>query len=311
MRICLAGEGAQGFTHIEALRKIEGIEVVTLAGGIAADAEEFARKWEIPHWSLDLEECLRQPGVEAVILTTPNQIHAAQTELALNLGKHVLVELPMGLNLAEAERVAALEEKTGLVCMVCHSLRYSPAHREVYRRVQEGSLQLHHLISLVYFFRRENTNRFGKRRTWTDDLLWHQGCHMVDFVSWLWGGGEVEVWAQAGPPHAMLGIPMDLTVGMRSAQGAIASLIYSFNNHGPLDISYRFIGEEASLRIEKGKLLDHEGREIPLGGDGTEAQDREFFGAIAEGRQPLTSCRSCLPTMQLLDRMQRCIEAQR
>ncbi|MBM3278708.1 MAG: Gfo/Idh/MocA family oxidoreductase [Candidatus Handelsmanbacteria bacterium] len=310
MKICLAGEGAQGFTHIEALRKLEGIEVVTLAGGIAADAEAFARKWEIPHWSLDLEECLRQPGVEAVILTTPNQIHAAQTELALNLGKHVLVELPMGLNLAQAERVAALEEKTGLVCMVCHSLRYSPAHREVYRRVQEGSLQLHHLISLVYFFRRENTNRFGKRRTWTDDLLWHQGCHMVDFVSWLWGGGEVEVWAQAGPPHAKLGIAMDLTVGMRSAQGAIASLIYSFNNHGPLDISYRFVGEEASLRIEKGKLLDHEGREIPLGGDGTEAQDREFFGAIAQGRQPLTSCRACLPTMQLLDRMQRRIDGQ-
>jgi 2-hydroxy-4-carboxymuconate semialdehyde hemiacetal dehydrogenase len=311
MKICLAGEGAQGFTHIEALRKIEGVEVVTLAGGIAADAEEFAHKWQIPHWSLDLEECLRQPGVEAVILTTPNQVHCAQTELALNLGKHVLVEIPMGLNLAEAERVAALEEKTGLVCMVCHSLRYSPAHREVYRRVREGGLQLHHLISLVYFFRRENINRFGKPRTWTDDLLWHQGCHMVDFVSWLWGGEGIEVWAQAGPPHPRLKVPMDLTVGMRSAQGPIASLIYSFNNHGPLDISYRFIGEEESLLIEKGKLLDHEGRVVPLEGDGTELQDREFFAAIAEGRAPLTSCQACLPTMQFLDRMQHCIDGQR
>ena len=310
MKICLAGEGAQGFTHIEALRKIEGIEVVSLAGGIGADAETFARKWEIPHWSLNLEECLRQPGVEAVILTSPNQIHCAQTELALKLGKHVLVEIPMGLNLAEAERIAELEEKTGLVCMVCHSLRYSPAHREVYRRAHEGGLQLHHLVSQTYFFRRENINRFGKPRTWTDDLLWHQGCHMVDFVSWLWGGADIEVWAQAGPPHPRLKMPMDLTVGMRSAQGSIASLIYSFNNHGPLDISYRFIGEEASLRIEKGKLLDHEGAEIPVAGDGTELQDREFFSAIAQGRQPLTSCLACLPTMQLLDRMQRCIDGQ-
>lgn len=311
MKICLAGEGAQGFTHIEALRKIEGIEVVTLAGGIGADAEEFARKWQIPHWSLDLEECLRQPGVEAVILTTPNQIHAAQTELALKLGKHVLVEIPMGLSLAEAERIAELEEQTGLVCMVCHTLRYSPAHREVYRRACEGRLQLHHLISQTYFFRRENINRFGKRRTWADALLWHQGCHMVDFVSWICAGQALEVWAQAGPPHPKLGVPMDLTVGMRSASGVIASLIYSFNNHGPLDISYRFIGEEASLRIEKGKLLDQEGQEIPVAGDGTELQDREFFDAIDQGRRPLTSCRACLPTMELLDRMQRCIEAQR
>lgn len=311
MKICLAGEGAQGFTHIEALRKIEGIEVVTLAGGIGADAEEFARKWQIPHWSLDLEECLRQPGVEAVILTTPNQIHAAQTELALKLGKHVLVEIPMGLSLAEAERIAELEEQTGLVCMVCHTLRYSPAHREVYRRAREGRLQLHHLIAQTYFFRRENINRFGKRRTWADALLWHQGCHMVDFVSWICEGQALEVWAQAGPPHPKLGVPMDLTVGMRSASGVIASLIYSFNNHGPLDISYRFIGEEASLRIEKGKLLDQEGQEIPVTGDGTELQDREFFDAIDQQRRPLTSCRACLPTMELLDRMQRCIEAQR
>ncbi len=308
MKICLAGEGAQGLTHMEALREIEGVEVVSLAGGIAADAAEFAAKWKIPHHSLSLEECLSQPGVEAVILTTPNQVHAAQTELALSMGRHVLVELPMGLNLAESQRVAALEERTGLVCMVCHTLRYSPPHREVHRRGREGRLHLHHLVSQTYFFRRENVNRFGKPRTWTDDLLWHQACHWVDLVYWLLEEPGIAAWGQAGPPHPRLGIPMDLTIGMRSKKGCLVSAVLSFNNHGPIDISYRFIGQEESLRIEKGRLVDHEGREIPTAGDSAQIQDREFFSAIKEGRKPLTSCQSCLPVMEILDRIQRCID---
>ncbi len=307
MKICLAGEGAQGITHVNALRTIEGIEIVSLAGGIEEDAAAFARQWNIPHYSLNLEECLQQPGVEAVILGTPNHVHCEQVELAMSMGKHALVEIPMGLTLEEARRITALEEKTGLVCMVCHTLRYSPAHREMQRRVRNGDLHLHHIISQTYFFRRENTNRFGKPRTWTDDLLWHQACHMVDFIYWLFDDPDMEVWGQVGPNHPELGVPMDLTIGMRSKQGCIVSGVLSFNNHGSIDISYRFIGEEETFLLEKGKLVNHDGNKIELGEGGVEMQDREFFDAIAEKRQPLTSCKACLPTMEMLDRIQRSI----
>ncbi len=199
MRICLAGEGAQGISHADVLQDIEGVEIDTLAGGIAADTEAFAYERGIPHWSLDLEECLSRDEVEAVILTTPNQVHCAQTELALNMGKHVLVEIPMGISLAESQRIAALEERTGLVCMVCHTQRYNSAFREVYRQVQEGELTLHHIVQQTYFFRRRNENRFGKKRTWVDALLWHQACHMVDMCYWLLDDQNVEGWGQAGP----------------------------------------------------------------------------------------------------------------
>ena len=111
MKVCIAGEGAQGKTHMEALVKKKDVEVVTVAGGIEADTVEFAREWGIPHYSMNLEECIEQPGVEAVVLTTPNHLHAAQTELALQMGKHVLLELPMGLTLAESQRVAEREEE--------------------------------------------------------------------------------------------------------------------------------------------------------------------------------------------------------
>ena len=311
MKICLAGEGYQGGNHMTAVRAIGGIDVVSLAGGIRADADAFAKEWEIPHVCSDLEEAIGQPGVEAVILATPNQVHAEQIELVLGMGKHVLVEIPMGTDLQEAERVARLEEESGLVCMVCHSLRYFPTHREVRRRVQAGDLNLHHIVSQTYFFRRENRNALGKPRTWVDNVLWHHGCHIVDYVSWLLDDPDLAVWGQSGPVHPEFGIPMDITIGMRSKDGCLVSAVLSFNNHGAISVSQRFIGEETTLTIEGGVLRDYEGNEIPVTGNSNEMQDGEFFDAIREGRKPLTSCAACLPTMRLLDRIEKSIEENR
>ena len=196
MKVCLAGEGAQGFTHFDSLAAIDGIEVVTLAGGVAADARKFAADREIPHVSLSLEECLRQPGVECCVLTTPNALHAAQAELCLRMGKHVLVEIPMGMTLAEAEQLAALAEATSLVCMVCHSQRFNPGFAEVKRRAESGELTLHHIVQQTYFMRRKNENRFGTPRSWTDDLLWHQLCHAIDMCYWLIDDPLLEGWGQ-------------------------------------------------------------------------------------------------------------------
>jgi 2-hydroxy-4-carboxymuconate semialdehyde hemiacetal dehydrogenase len=288
------------------------VEVATLAGGIEADAAAFAKQWEIPHYALDLKTCLQQPGVEAVLLATPNQIHAEQVLLALGMGKHVLVEIPMALTLADSERVAAMERQTGLVCMVCHTKRYQPAYREIYRRMRDGELHVHHIVQETYFFRRTNTNMHGKPRTWTDQLLWHQACHMVDMVYWLFEEPDMAVWGQAGPDHPRLRIPMDMTIGMRSKTGCLVTAACSFNNHGPISGTTRFIGEENTFIVGKGGLTDHEGNALPLPADGgIEAQDREFFSAIQEGRKPLTSCAACLPTMRLLDRIQYSMDGQR
>ena len=308
MKICLAGEGAQGLTHMEALTEMADVEVVSLAGGIESDTAEFARTWNIPHYSMDLEECLQQPGVEAAVLTTPNQIHCDQTELALGMGKHVLVELPMGLNIEECERVVAAEEKSGLVCMVCHSARYSGAFREVRRRIRDDELHLHHIVQETYFFRRTNENRFGKPRTWTDELLWHQACHMVDMVYWLIGDPDMQVWGQAGPDHPQLGIPMDITMGMRSQDGIVVTSAHSFNNEGPIQGGWRFIAEEETLLANYSGLTDYAGNRIEVEEGGMQLQEREFFDAITEGRKALTSCSDCLPVMRLIDRIQKSLD---
>jgi 2-hydroxy-4-carboxymuconate semialdehyde hemiacetal dehydrogenase len=137
-------------------------------------------------------------------------------------------------------------------------------------------------------------------------LLWHHGCHSVDLAYWILDEPGFEVWGQRGLDHPDLGIPMDMTVAMKSKKGALFTLAMSFNNKGPFGGFYRYIGEEDTYKIYRDSMIDSEGREVPL--DPTAAFDRqdvEFTSAIREGREPESSVASCLPTMELLDRIDR------
>jgi 2-hydroxy-4-carboxymuconate semialdehyde hemiacetal dehydrogenase len=306
MKISLAGTGAMGVIHIKALRKIPGVEVVSVNSRTEESGKAFAAEWGIPHYSTDLAESIDRPGVDAVILTTPSAMHADQTVMALGKGKHVQVEIPMSLNLPDAERIVDATRKSGRTCMITHTRRFSSPHREIRRRVQDGTFHLHHMVVETYFFRRENTNMHGQPRSWVDNLLWHHGCHSVDLAQWIVSDADFVAWGQKGPDHPGLGIPMDMTVGMKSTKGPLFSMAMSFNNKGPFGGFYRYIGEEDTYKVYRDSLTDSDGKEVPL--DGTPAFDRqdvEFTSAIREGREPESNAESCLPTMALLDRIEK------
>ena len=304
MRICLAGTGAMGAIHMKALKKIDGVEVVSVSSRTDAGGKAFAAEWNIPFSSTELEACIDRPGVDAVILTTPSHLHPEQTILALERGKHVQVEIPMSLGLPDAERMLAAAKKGGKVCMVTHTRRFSSPHREIRRRIKDGSFHLIHMVVETYFFRRTNLNMHGQPRSWTDNLLWHHDCHSVDLAYWILDEPNFAVWGQKGPDHPELGIPMDMTVAMKSKKGPLFSMAMSFNNKGPFGGFYRYIGEEETYKVYRDRMTDSEGKEVPL--DSTIAFDRqdvEFVGAIREGREPESSAASCVPTMALLDRI--------
>jgi 2-hydroxy-4-carboxymuconate semialdehyde hemiacetal dehydrogenase len=304
MKICLAGTGAMGVIHMKALQKIEGVEVVSIAARSDASARAFAEEWKIPFSSSRLDECIDRPGVDAVILTTPSEQHADQTILALSKGKHVQVEIPMALSLADSEKMLAASKAAGKTLMVTHTRRFSSPHREIKRRIREGTFHLQHMVVETYFFRRTNLNMHGQPRSWVDNLLWHHGCHSVDIAQWLLDDPAWDVWGQKGPDHPELGIPMDLTVAMKSRQGPLFSMAMSFNNKGPFGGFYRYIGEEDTYKVYRDSMTDSDGKEVPL--DSTPAFDRqdvEFVGAIREGREPESSAASCVPAMALLDRI--------
>jgi len=311
MKICVAGQGAFGIKHIEAIRNIPGIEVATLAGGSPDSTREVAAKFGIPHWSTDLGECLAQPGIEAAILATPTQMHAKQAVQCLRAGKHVQVEIPMADSAADAEMIVTVQKETGLVAMAGHTRRFNPSHQWVHKKIVAGELKVLQMDVQTYFFRRTNMNALGKPRSWTDHLLWHHACHTVDLFAYQTGQSVSSCYALQGPYHPELKIAMDMTIGMKVPSGAICTLSLSFNNDGPLGTFFRYICDNGTYIARYDDLFDGKNNQIDVSKvdvsmNGIELQDREFIAAIREKREPNASVQQLLPVMQTLDKLEKC-----
>jgi len=309
MKICVAGEGAFGGVHLQSLANINGVDVASLAGGVEAATQELASRWRIPHWSTRLDECLAQPGIEAVILATPTPLHAEQAIRCLQAGKHVIVEIPMADSLQSAQRVLDAQKESGRIAMVGHTYRFTPGHRWLRHRFASGELQLQQLQVQTWFLRRSNTNMFGQPRSWTDHLLWHHACHTVDLFQYMTGESVDEVCALQGPPHPVLGIAMDMSIGLRTPSGALCSLSLSFNNDGPLGSTFRFICDKGTFVSQQREFRDGKGepinlRELEGPTSPVEALQREFFAAIRAGREPNGSVTQSFDAMRTLDRIQ-------
>ncbi len=314
MKIALGGQGAFGIKHLEGIANIDGIEVVSLAGGSPDTTKAVAEKWGIPHWTTDLAESLAQPGVEAVILATPTQMHAKQGEQVLRAGKHVQIEIPISDNLADAQRLLAVQRETGLIGMAGHTRRFNPSHQWIHNKVKAGELNILQMDVQTYFFRRTNTNALGKPRSWTDHLLWHHACHTVDLFQYQTGQTASQAHAIEGPIHPQLGIAMDMSIQMKVPNGAICTLSLSFNNEGPFGTFFRYICDNGTYIANYDDLTDGKGNPIDVSKvavsmNGIELQDREFFAAIAEKREPNSSFAQVLPAMETLDRLERSLSA--
>ncbi len=310
MKICLVGEGAFGHKHLDALKNIDDVEVVSIAGGVQESTESTAKKYGIAHWTLDLEEALAQPGVEAAIITSPTPIHAKQALQVMKAGKHVMIEIPMADSLADAESICQMQKETGLVAMAGHTRRFNPSHQYVHNKIKKGEINIQQMDVQTYFFRRENLNALGQPRSWTDHLLWHHACHTVDLFAYQTGENIVQVQAIEGPKHPELGIAMDMSIGLKTESGAICTLSLSFNNDGPLGTFFRYICDHGTYIARYDDLVD--GKENPIdvskvdvSMNGIELQDREFFAAIREQREPNASVQQALSAMKVLDQIEK------
>ncbi|VTU14433.1 4-carboxy-2-hydroxymuconate-6-semialdehyde dehydrogenase [Variovorax sp. SRS16] len=309
LRVTLAGAGAFGLKHLDAIRVIDGVEVVSLVGRELGKTREVAQRHGIAHATTELADSLALKEIDAVILCTPTPMHAAQAQACLAAGKHVQVEIPLADSLADAEAVAALQRRTGLVAMCGHTRRFNPSHQWVHRRIAAGEFALQQMDVQTYFFRRSNINALGQPRSWTDHLLWHHAAHTVDLFAWQAGGEIVAAHALQGPVHPVLGIAMDMSIQLKSSSGALCTLSLSFNNDGPLGSFFRYIGDSGTYLARYDDLFD--GKETPIdvsrvdvSMNGIELQDREFFAAIREGREPNAGVASVLPCYRVLAALQ-------
>ena len=310
IKVALAGAGAFGIKHLDAIKLIDGVEVVSLVSRDLEKTTEVAAKYGIGHVTTNLDDSLARTDVDAVILCTPTQMHAAQALACLRAGKHVQVEIPLCDKLADGEAVVALQQKTGLVAMCGHTRRFNPSHQFVHQRIAAGQFHIQQMDVQTYFFRRSNINALGQPRSWTDHLLWHHAAHTVDLFAYQAGSPIVQANAIQGPIHPGLGIAMDMSIQLKAANGAICTLSLSFNNDGPLGTFFRYIGDSATYLARYDDLFSGKDEKIDvsqvaLSMNGIELQDREFFAAIREGREPNASVAQVLPCYRVLDQLER------
>jgi 2-hydroxy-4-carboxymuconate semialdehyde hemiacetal dehydrogenase len=314
IKVALAGAGAFGIKHLDAIKLIDGVEVISLVSRELEKTREVAAKYGIGHVTTDLADSLGLEEVDAVILCTPTQMHAEQSIACLNAGKHVQVEIPLADSLAGAEGVVALQKKTGLVAMCGHTRRFNPSHKYVHNKIAAGEFNIQQMDVQTYFFRRTNMNALGQARSWTDHLLWHHAAHTVDLFAYQAGSPIVQANAIQGPIHSALGIAMDMSIQLKCANGAICTLSLSFNNDGPLGTFFRYIGDSATYIARYDDLFDGKDQKIDVSKvavsmNGIELQDREFFAAIREGREPNASVAQVLPCYRTLHQLEQQITA--
>ena len=305
IKVALAGAGAFGIKHLDGIKLIDGVEVVSLIGRELAKTQEVADKYGIAHVTTDLQASLAIKEVDAVILCTPTQMHASQALACMQAGKHVQVEIPLCDVLKDGQQVVAMQKQTGLVAMCGHTRRFNPSHQFVHQQIQSGQLNIFQMDVQTYFFRRTNMNALGQPRSWTDHLLWHHAAHTVDLFAYQAGSPVVKAHAIQGPIHPTLGIAMDMSIQLQAANGAICTLSLSFNNDGPLGTFFRYIGDNATYiarydDLFNGKEEKLDVSKVAVSMNGIELQDREFFAAIREGREPNASVAQVLPCYQVL-----------
>jgi len=310
MKICVAGAyGAFGLKHLDALKNIDDVEVTSIMGPTETKIKALAAERRINHFSTSLENCIARDDVDAVILSTPTQLHANQAIACMDAGKHVLIEIPMADSLEDSMRVVKKHRETGLTCMAGQVRRFNPSHQWIKNKINLGELKLQQMDAQTYFFRRTNTNAKGQPRSWTDHLLWHHACHTVDLFQYQTGGKATQAFGLQGPIHSELGIAMDMTIGLKATDGAICTLSLSFNNDGPFGTFFRYICDKGTYIARYDDLFDGNNNQIDLtnvavSSNGIELIDREFISAIKEGRTPNACVTDVISAMETLDKIE-------
>jgi 2-hydroxy-4-carboxymuconate semialdehyde hemiacetal dehydrogenase len=315
IRVALAGGGAFGAKHVDALKRIEGVEVSAVVSASLEAATAFAAEHGVTRAVASLDDVLGMDDVDAVILATPTPLHAEQTQQVLSAGKHVQVEIPLADNIGDAEACRVLQQQTGLVGMVGHTRRFNPSHQWVHQRIAAGGFHIQQMDVQTYFFRRQNLNALGQPRSWTDHLLWHHAAHTVDLFAYQTGSPIIRAHALQGPIHPELGIAMDMSIQLLAESGAVCTLSLSFNNDGPLGTFFRYIGDTGTYLARYDDLVTGREEPIDVSGvdvslDGIELQDREFLAAIREGRQPNASIADVMPCYRTLAELEKQLDEQ-
>jgi 2-hydroxy-4-carboxymuconate semialdehyde hemiacetal dehydrogenase len=307
MNICMVGYGMMGVWHSEALLKEPGAVLHTLVGRRPEAAAEFASRYGYRRVAASLDEALADPEIDVVILGSPSEVHEEQAIRCLEAGKHTLIEIPIAMSLAGAERVVAAGEKAGVAYGLSHPMRFRRERDALMARTRSREETIRHVAGRFFIKRLENVGATGYRRSWTDNILWHHFCHFVDLGMYLFDFAPVRrVQSSMGPLHPQTGIPMECTVLVETEDDRTLLV------HGSYHASFRLYDKLIVTDRETyffdilGRTLRTSAGTVPIDGEQDNAAliVTDFLAALREGRQPRASGPSVLPAMRVLQAAQ-------
>jgi len=323
------GAGASGAMHATALRDVAEATLVAVADVDESRARAFAEKWGVPRSAGSVEELLANGDVDAVHVCTPPFLHEPQALAAIAAGRHVLVEKPIARTIAEADRIVAAARKAGVVLSGVFQHRFMPLPRLVRDAVEGGRLgRLYLADAYVKWWRDDQYYRDapwrGTREFEGGGAMINQGIHSIDLLLWL-----------AGPVVEVTGRAATLAHGIEMEDVAVATLRFASGALGVVEATtaaWPGFAERLELHGEKGSVILDEGRGMidwHLRGEGPHqavaadqhgagaadptrislaghpAQFRDFYRAIAEGRQPAVDGSEARRALEVIEAIRR------
>jgi 2-hydroxy-4-carboxymuconate semialdehyde hemiacetal dehydrogenase len=307
MNVCMVGYGMMGVWHSQALHALPGVVLHTVVGRRQDAAAEFAARYGYRRSGADYAAVLADPEVDVVIVGSPSEQHEAQAIAALDAGKHVLVEIPIAMSLAGAERVVAAAARSGKTFAVCHPMRFRRERDDLRARIAAGEEKIRHVAGRFFIKRLVNIGATGYKRSWIDNILWHHFCHFVDLGLWLFDGAPIRrVQSHLGALHAATGIPMESTILVETEDDRTLLV------HGSYHATFRLY-DKLIVTDRETYLYDILAGTLRTGAGTVAIEDEQtncarvvadFVAAVRERRPPRVSGPSVLPAMRVLQAVQ-------
>jgi predicted dehydrogenase len=140
IRIAFTGTGFISRIHARAAKKLASVELVAVVNHRAESTIAYAVEFRIPRQYIMVEELLADGEIDALVICTPNALHAQQSIAALRNGIHVMVEKPMAINAVEAAHMLEASHESEAILMVAHCWRFDPEIRWLKQQAQSGKL---------------------------------------------------------------------------------------------------------------------------------------------------------------------------
>jgi predicted dehydrogenase len=313
IRFAIAGAGMVARYHATAIERTAGARLVAVSRSDPARAEESAAQFGVPCLT-DYSELLARMDVDAVCICTPSGLHAEQTIAAARAGKHVLVEKPIALTLADADAMIAACDQAGVRLGLALQRRTEPEFQLLHAAITAGELGRPVLgsVSVPYLRPQSYYDSAGWRGTWALDgggVLMNQGIHLVDLLIWLIGD-VAEVQAAAATLAHPIEVEDCVTATLRFANGALGSVVATTAAAPGFPHRVEIYGDRGGAQIEGEQVVRWEseahapktvarasgqqpvaaGAGASPAGIGAAGHTRllaDFVAAIRDGRDPL------------------------